>query len=97
MLNPDTSSDSPSAKSKGERLVSARIELIHIIKIKGAISHVIFDVVIIIENDILEYIIIGIKIIIIILISYEIDWAIERILPIKEYFELVAQPEINIG
>lgn len=28
-LNPDTSSDSPSAKSKGDRLVSARVETNH--------------------------------------------------------------------
>lgn len=30
ILNPDTNSDSPSAKSKGVRLVSARIEISHI-------------------------------------------------------------------
>lgn len=30
ILNPETSSDSPSAKSNGERLVSARIEMNHI-------------------------------------------------------------------
>lgn len=29
MLNPDTISDSPSAKSKGARLVSAKIEINH--------------------------------------------------------------------
>lgn len=30
-LNPDTSSDSPSVKSKGARLVSANVEINHII------------------------------------------------------------------
>ena len=34
ILNPETSSDSPSAKSKGVRLVSAKHEIIHI-PIKG--------------------------------------------------------------
>lgn len=29
-LNPETSSDSPSVKSKGARLVSARVEIYHI-------------------------------------------------------------------
>lgn len=29
-LNPDTSSDSPSVRSKGARLVSARVEMYHI-------------------------------------------------------------------
>jgi len=33
VLNPETNSLSPSAKSKGERFVSAIIEIIHIIKI----------------------------------------------------------------
>lgn len=31
MLNPDTNSDSPSAKSNGARLVSAKITVIHMI------------------------------------------------------------------
>lgn len=31
MLNPETSSDSPSVKSKGARLVSASVEMNHII------------------------------------------------------------------
>jgi hypothetical protein len=33
VLNPDTSSDSPSAKSKGVRCVSARVVINHIIAI----------------------------------------------------------------
>lgn len=31
MLNPETSSDSPSVRSNGARLVSARVEMYHII------------------------------------------------------------------
>lgn len=34
-LNPETSSDSPSAKSKGVRLVSARLVINHRVVIKG--------------------------------------------------------------
>jgi len=37
-LNPDTSSDSPSAKSKGVRLVSARLVMIHVAAIGRAIN-----------------------------------------------------------
>lgn len=40
-LNPDTSSDSPSVRSKGARLVSARVEINHIMAIgqAGIMSH----------------------------------------------------------
>lgn len=40
-LNPDTSSDSPSVKSNGARLVSARVEINHIMASghAGKISH----------------------------------------------------------
>jgi hypothetical protein len=41
-LNPDTSSDSPSAKSKGVRLVSARLVMNHIIN-RGVIISIIHD------------------------------------------------------
>lgn len=37
VLNPETSSDSPSAKSKGVRLVSAKVEISQI-ALRGAIS-----------------------------------------------------------
>lgn len=36
-LNPETNSDSPSVKSKGVRLVSARVETYHIIPIGVAV------------------------------------------------------------
>ena len=37
-LNPDTNSDSPSAKSKGVRLVSARLVINHKIEINGTMN-----------------------------------------------------------
>lgn len=41
-LKPETNSDSPSVKSNGARLVSARVEIYHIIAIGqvGTISHI---------------------------------------------------------
>lgn len=39
MLNPDTSSDSPSAKSKGVRLVSAKADTNHKIEI-GSVNRI---------------------------------------------------------
>jgi len=49
VLNPDTSSDSPSARSNGVRFVSARLVIIHITKIGNIIISigVIMEVVII--------------------------------------------------
>jgi len=40
VLKPDTNSLSPSEKSKGVRLVSANLETIQIIKIKGNIKNI---------------------------------------------------------
>lgn len=37
ILNPDTSSDSPSAKSNGVRFVSAKLVMIHMVKIGSII------------------------------------------------------------
>lgn len=37
VLNPDTNSDSPSAKSNGVRLVSARVVMYQIIKDRGRV------------------------------------------------------------
>lgn len=51
-LKPDTSSDSPSVRSNGARLVSARVEINHIIASghDGIISHVYSWVVIKVES-----------------------------------------------
>lgn len=43
VLNPDTSSDSPSAKSKGLRLVSARVVINHIKNVMGSIINGIWE------------------------------------------------------
>jgi hypothetical protein len=42
VLNPDTNSDSPSAKSKGVRLVSAKLVINHI-RARGEIINIIQD------------------------------------------------------
>jgi len=50
-LNPDTNSDSPSAKSKGVRLVSARFVINHI-KNKGLIKIIHHDILILFIKNI---------------------------------------------
>lgn len=52
-LNPETSSDSPSVRSKGARLVSARVEINHIMASghDGRISHVCSCVVIKVDSE----------------------------------------------
>lgn len=86
ILNPDTSSDSPSEKSNGVRLVSAKTVIIHMIIIIGIIIiiGVYFCDFCIIEIFICSVMFIIVIKIIIKLISYEIIWAIVRIIPINE-------------
>lgn len=97
-LKPDTSSDSPSVRSKGARLVSANVEINHI-KAKGQngiINHICscdWDRVVK-END--PFIVRIDKIIIASVTSYEIVWATARIAPIREYFEFDAHPDHRI-
>jgi len=97
VLNPDTNSDSPSAKSKGERFVSARV-VANQVKKEGIIRIIIQDPkpfkIIFISKE-------RIKIktpnkIRAILTSYEIVWAILRSAPSKEYLELDLQPAIKV-
>ena len=97
-LNPETSSDSPSVKSKGARLVSARVEIYHII-ISGQDenrSQLCFCVmestcsvnppaIITTESRIIPRV-----------TSYEMVCAIARRAPIKAYFELDAHPDHRI-
>lgn len=94
-LNPDTSSDSPSVRSKGARFVSARVEMYHIAARGQAGS----------SNQVASWVVLNIcrvnppvKIIIESrisprLTSYEIVWATARRAPIRAYFELEAQPD----
>mgnify|MGYP006363761923 FL=1 len=96
-LNPDTSSDSPSAKSKGVRLVSARMEINHIIDTISSIR---------ITQDLLELVIsvksifsfsVNIEIrISAILISYEMVCAMPRRAPSSAYLELDPQPAMKV-
>ena len=98
ILNPDTNSDSPSAKSKGARFVSAT-QVVYQIKETGSIKN---------PNQIkfcLSLISIKLKLPIInkgnnkmsaILTSYEIVWAIARRLPNKAYLEFEDHPANNV-
>lgn len=98
ILNPDTISDSPSAKSKGARLVSAKLVMNHI-KAKGRNNRA----GIVIWNEIiglnLRYLEGRRKVnrIRVILTSYEIVWATLRSLPRREYLELDVHPAARVG
>lgn len=99
VLNPDTSSDSPSEKSNGVRFVSITdntkinnttigiIKNIKVLKFKANLETIWED-----WTKIIRIINIKDK-----LISYEIVWETPRRAPIKEYFLLEAQPDKNIG
>ena len=95
MLNPDTSSDSPSARSNGARFVSAKAVVNHILKI-GKINNKNqkFPCTFLIDRKSNSHLS---KITAIIhsaiLTSYEIVCATARIAPSKAYFELEAHPE----
>lgn len=97
MLNPETSSDSPSAKSNGVRFVSARIEVNHTgargrrIRIFGVV--VLFRMCVI-SNDRRRRR--GESMIKAILTSYEIVWATPRIAPRRAYFELENHPAARV-
>lgn len=97
-LKPDTSSDSPSVRSKGARFVSARVEMNHII-ISGQVYRAVqmcscvVDSVCIVK---LPAVRIVDRRIMASVTSYEIVWAIARIAPSMAYFELEAQPDQRI-
>lgn len=97
-LNPDTSSDSPSVRSKGARFVSARVETYHIAAKgqAGAISHVVSCAMLNVFRSKPPAIIIVAKRISPRLTSYEMVWATARSAPIRAYFELEAHPEPRI-
>lgn len=97
-LKPETSSDSPSVRSKGARFVSARVEINHIMARghDGMISQRYSWVVIRVDrvNDPLikrtdSKIMARVT-------SYEIVCATARRAPIRAYFELEAQPDHRI-
>lgn len=96
-LKPDTSSDSPSTRSNGVRLVSAKFVINHIIASGLTISmihdieFIKIDVMFILEHN--TSALIRIKDI---LTSYEIVWATPRMAPNNAYFELDLHPAINV-
>jgi hypothetical protein len=96
-LNPETSSDSPSEKSNGVRLVSAKRIIIHKLitlgKVKAnLVSKIKLSLILSLIKHAIKIIIIKAR-----LISYEIVWATPRIDPIKAYFLLEDHPIINRG
>ena len=95
-LNPDTISDSPSAKSKGARLVSAR-QVINQTKHTGnrkrQIKYLYLDIVF---NSRTSFILSTQSRIRAIETSYEIVWAIARSLPRRAYFELDDHPASRV-
>lgn len=98
VLNPDTSSDSPSAKSNGVRLVSARVVVNHI-SIRGIDIKITHDFCV--EEIIVQSILWSINKheikIRAILTSYEIVCATPRSLPNSAYLELEHHPAVNVG
>ena len=94
-LNPDTSSDSPSVRSNGARLVSASVEINHIIASGhvGIISQICSCVVI--SEDIVNdpFISITDRTIMARDTSYEIVCATARSAPIRAYLEFDDQPD----
>lgn len=97
-LNPETSSDSPSAKSNGARFVSASKVTNHAMK-SGGIKR---------DNG-REWVLIGVeklkerKVVRAeirskaIEISYEMVWAILRVVPSRAYFLFEDQPASKVG
>lgn len=98
VLNPETSSDSPSAKSNGVRFVSANVVVNHIINIGKIInSNQDFCLLVIIDQSTLLKISRHEIRIRAILTSYEIVCATLRSLPNKAYLEFDDHPATNVG
>lgn len=97
-LKPDTSSDSPSVRSKGARLVSAKVEINHIIARghEGKSSHSFSCVVFSVDRVKEPFIRSTDNRIIASVTSYEIVCATARRAPIRAYFELEAHPDHRI-
>lgn len=97
VLNPETSSDSPSARSKGVRLVSAKDVMIQVMNrgqsiIKNVIEFIFAKLLNLREDSM----IIGVNITRAILTSYEMVCAILRSAPNREYLLLDAHPENKV-
>ena len=97
VLNPETNSDSPSAKSNGVRLVSARFVVNQIIDIGNNISITHIEVLRDIDVKSIDcWAIRTVKRIRDIDTSYEMVWAIPRSDPRRAYLELEHHPDINV-
>lgn len=97
-LKPETSSDSPSVRSKGARLVSAKVEIYHIAAKgqAGRISQMLSWAILKVCNVKPPVKIMAFKRMSPRLTSYEMVWATARKAPIRAYFELDAQPDPRI-
>lgn len=97
-LKPETSSDSPSVRSKGARFVSASVEIYHIAARgqAGIISQILSCAVLKVERVNPPVRTMALSKIKPRLTSYETVWATARSAPIRAYFEFEAQPEPRI-
>lgn len=97
-LKPETSSDSPSVRSKGARLVSASVEIYHIAARgqAGRISQTLSCATLKICSVKPPVKIIVFRRISPRLTSYEMVWATARSAPMRAYFELDAHPDPRI-
>ncbi len=97
-LKPETSSDSPSVRSKGARLVSARVEIYHIAANgqAGRISQTLSWATLKVCSVNPPVKIMAFKRMSPRLTSYEMVWATARSAPIRAYFELDAHPDPKI-
>ena len=97
VLKPETSSDSPSARSNGVRLVSAREVITHVTSRGHNIIVNKKEFIFIKQLKLkVEIIIIGVRITKAIDTSYEIVWAILRNAPSNEYLLFEAHPENRV-
>lgn len=97
-LKPETSSDSPSVRSKGARLVSASVEMYHIAARghAGMINQMLSWAMLKVCSVKPPVKIMTLRRISPRLTSYEIVWATARRAPIRAYLELEAHPEPKI-
>lgn len=97
-LKPETNSDSPSVRSNGARLVSARVETNHIMAKGqvGRISQMFFWVVIKVESVNEPFRIRIDRRIMAKVTSYEMVWATARSAPNRAYLEFEAHPDHKI-
>lgn len=95
ILNPDTSSDSPSAKSNGVRFVSAKF-VINQVAVIGININKIHEYITILVKSIVRISTSALNRIRDILTSYEIVCATPRNAPSRAYLELDLHPAINV-